>query len=187
VTNASRAIRPKPAAGIAGESFCGPVRECRALRLAADEALFLPGDPGNGCYLFEDGLLKVVVASNSGGESILALVDHGTIVGGMWVIDGRPRSASVLALRRSALKFLSRASFEEFTEKYPDMYKYLGTLFHRVFAKQRSKCGDCRWNILFSLRAQPGVGIHDGGFAAARRRSMMRIIAKRTNAATVVA
>ena len=36
------------------------------LRLAADEALFLPGDPGNGCYLFEDGLLKVVVASNPG-------------------------------------------------------------------------------------------------------------------------
>jgi hypothetical protein len=39
-------------------------------------------------------------------------------------------------LRRSALKFLSRASFEEFTKKYPDMYKYLVTLFHRVFAKQ---------------------------------------------------
>jgi CRP-like cAMP-binding protein len=106
------------------------------LRLAADEALFLPGDPGNGCYLFEDGLLKVVVASNPGGERIVALVDHGTIVGGMWVIDGRPRSASVLALRRSALKFLSRASFEAFTKKCPDMYKYLVTLFHRVFAKQ---------------------------------------------------
>jgi CRP-like cAMP-binding protein len=41
------------------------------LRLAADEALFLAGDSGDGCYLVEDGLLKVVVASHSGGERIL--------------------------------------------------------------------------------------------------------------------
>src|SRR5579864_5821629 len=42
------------------------------LRLAADQALFLAGDTGDGCYLVEDGLLKVVVASHSGGERVLA-------------------------------------------------------------------------------------------------------------------
>jgi hypothetical protein len=31
------------------------------LRLAADEALFLAGDGGDGCYLVEEGLLKVAV------------------------------------------------------------------------------------------------------------------------------
>jgi Cyclic nucleotide-binding domain len=47
------------------------------LRLAADEALFLAGDGGDGCYLVEEGLLKVAVASQSGGERILAFLGPG--------------------------------------------------------------------------------------------------------------
>ena len=95
------------------------------LRLAADEALFLAGDSGDGCYLIEEGLLKVAVASHSGGERILAFLGPGAIVGEMSIIDGRPRSASVVAVRQAALKFLSRAAFEEFTRNYPEVYKYL--------------------------------------------------------------
>jgi hypothetical protein len=34
-------------------------------------------------------------------------------------------SASVVAVRQAALKFLSRAAFEEFTRNYPEVYKYL--------------------------------------------------------------
>ena len=95
------------------------------LRLAANEALFLAGDDGDGCYLIEEGVLKVVVASQAGGERILAFLGPGAIVGEMSVIDGRPRSASVVAVRQAALKFLSRAAFEEFTRNYPEVYKYL--------------------------------------------------------------
>jgi CRP-like cAMP-binding protein len=95
------------------------------LRLAADEALFLAGDGGDGCYLVEEGLLKVVIASHSGGERILAFLGPGAIVGEMSIIDGRPRSASVVAMRQAALKYLSRAAFEEFTKRYPEVYKYL--------------------------------------------------------------
>ena len=95
------------------------------LRLAADEALFLAGDGGDGCYLVEEGLLKVVIASHSGGERILAFLGPGAIVGEMSIIDGRPRSASVVAMRQAALKYLSRAAFEEFTKRYPGVYKYL--------------------------------------------------------------
>jgi CRP-like cAMP-binding protein len=94
------------------------------LRLAADEALFLAGDGGDGCYLVEEGLLKVAVASQSGGERILAFLGPGAIVGEMSIIDGRPRSASVVG-RQAALKFLSCAAFEEFTRNYPEIYEYL--------------------------------------------------------------
>jgi CRP-like cAMP-binding protein len=94
------------------------------LRLAADEALFLAGDGGDGCYLVEEGLLKVAVASQSGGERILAFLGPGAIVGEMSIIDGRPRSASVV-VRQAALKFLSCAAFEEFTRNYPEIYEYL--------------------------------------------------------------
>jgi CRP/FNR family cyclic AMP-dependent transcriptional regulator len=94
------------------------------LRLAADEALFLAGDGGDGCYLVEEGLLKVAVASQSGGERILAFLGPGAIVGEMSIIDGRPRSASVV-VRQAAVKFLSCAAFEEFTRNYPEIYEYL--------------------------------------------------------------
>jgi CRP-like cAMP-binding protein len=95
------------------------------LRLAADDVLFRAGDDGNGCYLIEEGLLKVVVASQSRGERILAFLGPGAIVGEMSIIDERPRSASVVAVRQVALKFLSRAAFEEFTKNYPEVYKFL--------------------------------------------------------------
>ena len=40
------------------------------VQLAADEVLFLAGDTGDGCYLVEDGLLKVMMVSRSGTERI---------------------------------------------------------------------------------------------------------------------
>ena len=50
-------------------------------RLKADEALFVIGEPGDGCYQLERGLLKVVVTSPRGEERILAMLGPGAIVG----------------------------------------------------------------------------------------------------------
>ena len=46
----------------------------KPMRLAADEVLFLAGDPGDGCYRIEDGLLKVAMVSRTGSERILAFL-----------------------------------------------------------------------------------------------------------------
>jgi len=94
------------------------------VRLAADEVLFLAGDAGNGCYRVEDGLVKVTMMSRAGVERILAFLGPGAIVGEL-VIDGRPRSASVVAVREAALRFLSRSTFEEFAGEHPEVYKNL--------------------------------------------------------------
>ena len=94
-------------------------------RLSADEVLFLAGDPGDGLYRIEEGLLKVSIVSASGAERILAILGPGSIVGDLAIIDGLPRSASVTALRDCKLGFLSRASFEKFAAAEPAIYKYL--------------------------------------------------------------
>ena len=94
------------------------------VRLAADAYLFLAGDAGDGCYRVEDGLVKVTMMSRSGVERILAFLGPGAIVGELAIVDGRPRSASVVAVREAALKFLSRSTFEEFAE-HPEVYKNL--------------------------------------------------------------
>ena len=100
----------------------------KPVRLAADEVLFLAGDPGDGCYRIENGLLKVTMVSRSGAERILAFLGPGAIVGELSMIDGRTRSASVIAVRDAALSFLSRTAFEAFTRKHPEVYKTLVTL-----------------------------------------------------------
>src|ERR1700678_3106580 len=100
----------------------------KPMKLAADEVLFLSGDPGDGCYRIEDGLLKVAMVSRSGTERILAFLGPGAIVGELSMIDGRPRSASVVAVRAAKLSFLSRAAFEDFATKHSEVYKSLVTL-----------------------------------------------------------
>jgi CRP/FNR family transcriptional regulator, cyclic AMP receptor protein len=100
----------------------------KPLRLNADETLFLTGDAGDGCYLVNEGLLKVTMVSRFGNERILAFLGPGTIVGELSIIDGLPRSASVVAVRAAALSFLSRAAFEDFAEKHPEVYKSLVTM-----------------------------------------------------------
>jgi CRP-like cAMP-binding protein len=87
--------------------------------------LFRAGDSSDGCYHIDDGLLKVTMVSNSGTERILAFLGRGAIVGELSIIDGLPRSLSVVAVRDAALSFLSRAAFEAFSEKHPEVYKSL--------------------------------------------------------------
>jgi CRP/FNR family cyclic AMP-dependent transcriptional regulator len=93
--------------------------------LAVDEVLFIAGDPGDGFYRVDDGLLKIAIASATGAERILAILGPGSIVGDLAIIDGEPRSASVTALRDCKLQFISRSAFDTFAAKNPEIYKYL--------------------------------------------------------------
>jgi len=100
----------------------------KPVRLAAGETLFRAGASDDGCYRIEDGLLKVTMVSGSGAERILAFLGRGAIVGELSVIDGLPRSATVVAVRNSAMSCLSRAEFEAFADKHPAIYKSLVVL-----------------------------------------------------------
>jgi CRP-like cAMP-binding protein len=103
----------------------GILANAKPVKLAADEILFLAGDPGDGCYRLNEGLLKVSMVAPTGAERILAILGPGSIVGDMAMIDGRPRSASVSALRDCKLSFVSRSAFETVAEKNPEIYRHL--------------------------------------------------------------
>jgi CRP/FNR family transcriptional regulator, cyclic AMP receptor protein len=70
----------------------------------------------------------VTMVSRSGSERILAFIGPGHIVGELSIIDGLPRSASVVAVRPTSLSLLSRVAFEDFAYKHPEIYKSLVTL-----------------------------------------------------------
>ena len=121
-----------PAAGVLSDLpdrlLASLLANAKPLNLATGEILFLAGDPGDGCYRLNEGLLKVSIVSPAGAERILAILGPGSIVGDMAMIDGRLRSASVSALHDCKLSFVSRAAFEAFVAKQPEIYKYLFVL-----------------------------------------------------------
>lgn len=112
-------------AGLPADLLGAMFATARAVRLAPDQTLFVAGDPGDGCYVVDEGLLKVTMVSPAGSERILAILGAGTVVGELSMIDGAPRSSSVSAIRPSALRFISRADFHTFAERTPVVYRHI--------------------------------------------------------------
>ena len=97
------------------------------------EVLFRAGDVADGCYRLEQGLLKVSIASPHGDERILTILGPGSIVGELAIIDGGPRSATVVAIRDCKLSFISREAFVTCLREYPEIYSDLvSTLVSRL-------------------------------------------------------
>jgi CRP/FNR family cyclic AMP-dependent transcriptional regulator len=97
----------------------------RPQSLAEREVLFEAGDVADGCYRLEQGLLKVSIASPQGDERILTILGPGAIVGELAIIDGLPRSATVVAIRECKLSFISRKAFVSCLRENPELYSDL--------------------------------------------------------------
>ena len=101
--------------------------------LTEREVLFEAGDVADGCYRLEQGLLKVCIASPQGDERILTILGPGSIVGELAIIDGLPRSATVVAIRDCKLSFISREAFVSCIREHPEIYGDLvSTLVSRL-------------------------------------------------------
>jgi CRP/FNR family transcriptional regulator, cyclic AMP receptor protein len=110
----------------------------RPVKLSADQTLFLAGDPGDGCYRVEEGLLKISVVSPTGIERILAIMGPNSVVGELSMIDTQPRSATVTALRDSQLSFISRATFDAYAADHAEVYRHIITLLARRLRETNS-------------------------------------------------
>ena len=108
------------------ETLLAPLfREGQLRHLKAGDRLFAIGDVGDRCYRLDKGAVKVEVASLNGEDRIIAILGPGAIVGELSMIDGLPRSASVVALQDCELRFVSRKAFEEFANAHPETCKAL--------------------------------------------------------------
>ena len=107
------------------------IRQAETVALAPDQTLFTAGDPCDGCYHVAEGLLKVTVAVPPRHERILAILGPGGFIGELSMMDGAPRSASVIAIRASKLYFISRAVFEGFGQEHPELYRHIAALLAR--------------------------------------------------------
>ena len=94
-------------------------------RLEAGGNSFEIGDEGDGCYRLDKGALKVSLRSADAKERTVAILGAGSIVGNLSMLDGKPRSASVMALTACDLSFFSRKTFEKLTERHPELFRDL--------------------------------------------------------------
>ena len=99
--------------------------DAKMVILEEGDVLFEHGQPGDGCYFVHQGVLKVTRQSASGEQRILAVLGPGAIVGEIAMIDGLPRSATIVALRLSRLSFVARAPFLEALKRTPGIHEYL--------------------------------------------------------------
>jgi CRP-like cAMP-binding protein len=91
----------------------------RSRRFRARQRLFREGEPGDYVVAIRSGRVKVSVQTRSGREILLAVKEPGDLVGELSAIDGRPRSATAIALEPVDALVVPRSAFAEFVEGHP--------------------------------------------------------------------
>jgi CRP/FNR family transcriptional regulator, cyclic AMP receptor protein len=84
------------------------------------QVIFHQDDPGASVHVIESGRIKVVLASPDGEELLLRVLGEGELFGELALLDGRPRSATVIALEDTVTHVLERSSFLDFLRNHPD-------------------------------------------------------------------
>jgi CRP-like cAMP-binding protein len=80
-------------------------------RYSRGEVLFHMGDEGGNLYIIRSGRVKVTIPSVEGEEVILTILSSGEILGEISLIDGKPRSATVQAMKDTEVLCLYREDF----------------------------------------------------------------------------
>ncbi|MEL6290051.1 MAG: Crp/Fnr family transcriptional regulator [Pseudomonadota bacterium] len=97
----------------------------RPINLKPGTPLFMQDDKPDGCYALFEGTVTVSVVTQTGEESLLAVLGEGDLIGEMGLIDDQPRSASITALKPCRLGFLPRGEFQRFADQHPSIYRHM--------------------------------------------------------------
>lgn len=100
-------------AGVSDQALGDVARQLRRRRFRKNEVIFHQGDPGDSLHIVTSGAVKVVLPSAEGEEAIIATLRPGDFFGELSLLDGAPRSATVVALDSAETMALPRTAFLE--------------------------------------------------------------------------
>ena len=84
--------------------------------------LFQEDDPGGMMYIIAEGTVEVQKRRSHGtGRVVIARFDRGGVIGEMSLIDGMPRSATVIAVQTTRSYVLSQETFDEMIANNQDL------------------------------------------------------------------
>ncbi|MBL8398459.1 MAG: Crp/Fnr family transcriptional regulator [Candidatus Accumulibacter sp.] len=106
-------------AGLGEAQTANLYQRARSRSFAANSIVVHEGDDGSGLFVVQSGSLKVFLTDQNGREVTLSLLDPGDYFGELALLDGAPRSASVMAVTRSELLQLPRSAFLAMLDEHP--------------------------------------------------------------------
>jgi CRP/FNR family transcriptional regulator, cyclic AMP receptor protein len=141
-----------------------------SVQFADDAILVRQGDAGDGLYVLTGGMVKILVAAETGTETTLAVRARGDLIGEFAVLDGMPRTATARAVGAVGAIRISRARFAAFRQQCPAAQ---GPITRSLVAKIRSAterhAAERTWGareriaqVLYELAASYGESGPDG-------------------------
>ena len=86
-----------------------------------DNVIILAEEEGDTLFILKKGQVKVSIVSEGGREVILSLLGPGSVFGELSLLDGKPRSANVVAIEETELLMLRRVDFLQLIYKTPQI------------------------------------------------------------------
>jgi CRP-like cAMP-binding protein len=87
--------------------------------------IFLEGDEPHDVVLVEAGQVRVHVTGSEGDEIVLDVLGPGELLGELSAVDGRPRSATAVALTVIELTAVGSRAFSSFLDEQPRLLRAL--------------------------------------------------------------
>ena len=95
--------------------------------------IIIEDQPGSVAYVIVEGSVKIHLEMPQGGQSLLAVLGRGEVVGEMSLVDSLGRSASVATLEETTLLWVDRETFWELLRTIPGItYNLVGLLSRRL-------------------------------------------------------
>ena len=138
--------------------------------------LISKGDVSDHLFVVIRGKLKVTLLDDSGREIVLSLLGEGDYFGEIALIDGEPRTATIVSTQASEVLTIARADFQQILRSSPElMFDLLAVLARKVriatekleslafddvyrrlvkLLMQLAKPQDCRWIVQERLTHQ---------------------------------
>ena len=118
------------------------LNEFQWLAIQGGATLFEAGDAPDALYCVIHGSLGAFSRTPDGHHRLVGRIAAGELAGEMALISGRPRTATVVALRDSELGRLSRSAFERVTQLHPQgLLRVAQLLVHRLESSQKQVRG----------------------------------------------
>ena len=86
-----------------------------------ENLIVLADEEGDTLFVIVSGQVKVSIISDDGREVILSMLGTGDFFGEMSMLDGKPRSATVIAVEETELFSIRRADFLRLLEHVPEI------------------------------------------------------------------
>ena len=94
---------------------------CFTREFAKEGVIILAEQEGDTLFIIQEGQVKVCISSEEGREVILSLLGPGSVFGELALLDGKLRSANVIATDATSLVMLRRSDFQQLIYKTPEI------------------------------------------------------------------